>query len=215
VPDNEKFEQFLQREVKDYNAPVTPPADAIWSKIEQDVAVAIDPVRVRRISTRRTWLAAGVGIAAALVIGIGLGRMTIDTDASRPRLANVPTTMTAPDDSARTAAHAEAATMEHLAQTEIFLTAVRADLKAGRTDADLAERSRELLARTRLLLGASTDRSPATEELLQDLELLLAEISALPTSRPSMDLRLLNETMRQGDILPRIRTTLPAQSSGT
>jgi hypothetical protein len=214
VPDNEKFEQFLQREVKDYNSPVTPPpADAIWSQIEQDVAAAIDPVRVRRLNTRRTWITVGVGLAAALVIGVALGRWTADEKTTQ--VATAPKAMTTEDDSARMAAHAQAATMEHLAQTEIFLTAVRADLKAGRTDADLAARSRELLARTRLLLGASTDRSPATEELLQDLELLLAEIAALPTSRPSMDLRLLNETMRQGDVLPRIRTTLPAQSSGT
>ena len=215
MPDDTKFEQFLQREVKDYNAPVTPPADAIWSKIERDVADAIDPVRVRRITTRRTWMTVGVGIAAALVIGVGVGRLSITIDSDRPQVAAVPSATFTPDDSARTAAHAQATTMQHLAQTEIFLTEVRADLKAGRTDAELAERSRELLARTRLLLGASTNRSPATEELLQDLELLLAEISALPKSRPSMDLRLLNETMRQGDILPRIRTTLPAQSSGT
>ena len=213
MPDDTKFEQFLQREVRDYNAPVTPPADAIWSKIERDVAAAIDPVEVRRLAARRTWITVGIGIAAALVIGIALGRWTASEKATQ--VAVVPKAAPALDDSARTAAHAEAATMEHLAQTEIFLTAVRADLKAGRTDAELAQRSRELLARTRLLLGASTNRSPATEALLQDLELLLAEISALPRSRPSMDLRLLNESMRQGDILPRIRTTLPAQSAGT
>jgi hypothetical protein len=112
VPDNEKFEQFLQREVKDYNVPATPPpADAIWSKIEGDVAAAIDPIGVRRLKTRRTWITVGIGIAAALVIGVGLGRMSITTDNPRPQIANVPGTITAPDDSARMAAHAEASTM--------------------------------------------------------------------------------------------------------
>lgn len=213
MPDDTKFEQFLEREVKDYNSPVTPPADAIWSAIERDVADAIAPTRVHRLTPRRTWLAVAVGIAATLIIGIGVGRWSAGSDVQR--VATVAPAVPVPDDSVRTAAHAEASTLEHLAETEIFLTAVRADLRAGRTDEELAERSRELLARTRLLLGASTDRSPATEDLLEDLELLLAEISALPKSRPSMDLRLLNETMRQGDILPRIRTTLPAQSAGT
>ena len=212
--DDPKFEQFLEREVKDYHAPVTPPADAIWSAIERDVADAIAPNRVRRLTPRRTWIAVGVGIAATLIVGIGVGRWSAGDNVTQlPAVSARSVTMS--DDSARTAAHAQASTLEHLAETEIFLTTVRSDLKAGRTDEQLAERSRELLARTRLLLGASTDRSPATEELLEDLELLLAEISALPKSRPSMDLRLLNETMRQGDILPRIRTTLPAQSSGT
>jgi hypothetical protein len=72
-----------------------------------------------------------------------------------------------------------------------------------------------LLVRTRLLLGASADRSPAVEQLLEDLELLLAEIAALPKSRSSMDARLLDETMREGNVLPRIRATLPAQTVGT
>jgi hypothetical protein len=214
VPDDDKFEQFLHREVKDYNAPVTPPADAIWSRIEKDVAEAIRPVEVRRLHPRRIWVPIGVGIAAALVIGVALGRWSAP-ETGRQIAVTTPVPVAAPDDSARTAAHARASTLEHLAETEIFLTSVRADLKAGRTDAELAHRSRELLARTRLLLGASTDRSPAVEQLLEDLELLLAEISALPSSRPSMDLRLLNETMREGDVLPRIRTTLPAQSAGT
>jgi hypothetical protein len=53
------------------------------------------------------------------------------------------------------------------------------------------------------------------EQLLEDLELLLAEISALPKTRPSMDLKLLDETMREGNVLPRIRATLPRQTVGT
>ncbi|MEP6729069.1 MAG: hypothetical protein ABJE10_00460 [bacterium] len=212
MPDDNKFDDFLRREAKDYNASVTPPTDAIWSRIESDVADAIRPRAIRRITPRRAWIAIGVGIAAAMVIGVSVGRWTAQPVVS---VATAPVRRDAMNDSVRTAAHARASTMEHLAETEIFLTEFRADLKSGHTDAELRDRSRELLARTRLLLGASTDRSPATERLLEDLELLLAEISALPKSRPSMDVQLLDETMRQGNILPRIRTTLPAQSAGT
>jgi hypothetical protein len=55
-------------------------------------------------------------------------------------------------------------------------------------------------------------RAPAVERLLQDLELVLAEIAALPDSgeRRSIDARLLDERLRAGSVLPRIRTVLPS-----
>ncbi|MES2177071.1 MAG: hypothetical protein V4550_04335 [Gemmatimonadota bacterium] len=210
MPDDDKFDDFLKHAARDYNAPVTPPADAIWSQIERDVAAAIRPVAARERAPRRTWIAIGVGVAATLVLGVSVGRWS----ASGPSVP-APVASTAADDSARQVAHARAATIEHLEDAEVFLTTVRSEIRTGRPDAERAQRSRELLSRTRLLLGASSDRSPAIERLLEDLELMLAEIAALPASRPSMDLKLLDETMRQGNILPRIRATLPAQSAGT
>ena len=213
MPDDAKFDDFLRDAVKDYNAPVPPPADVIWSRIEQDVAAAIRPAPARIMTRRRVWMTASVGIAATLMIGVAVGRWTARTHESPTAVAPAP--HTASDDSARSAEHARMATLAHLGDAEIFLTTVRADLKAGRRDTERGARSRELLARTRLLLGSSADHSPAVERLLDDLELLLAEIAAMPASRPSMDARLLDETMREGNILPRIRATLPAPSAGT
>jgi hypothetical protein len=213
VPDDTKFDEFLRNAAKDYNAPVPPPADAIWSRIEADVAKAIRPVPVNRFAQRRTWIVVGSAIAATLMLGVGVGRWSATSPTLAPVTPSVATTTV--DDSARSAAHTRNVTLAHLEDAEVFLTTVRSDLKSGRTDAERAERSRELLVRTRLLLGASADRSPAVEQLLEDLELLLAEIAALPKSRPSMDLRLLDETMREGNVLPRIRATLPAQTVGT
>jgi hypothetical protein len=215
VPDDTKFDEFLRRAATDYNAPVPPPADAMWSRIEADVAEAIRPKPVSQFARRRTWIVVGAGIAATLMLGVAVGRWSVLPPV---QIIDTPITVrpaTATDDSTRSAAHAEAVTLAHLADAEVFLTVVRSDLKAGRSDAERAARSRELLVRTRLLLGASADRSPAVMQLLEDLELLLAEISALPKSRPSMDLKLLDETMREGNVLPRIRATLPAQSVGT
>jgi hypothetical protein len=209
--DDEKFDDFIRSAAKGYTPGGAPPADAMWAAIAHDVADAIRPTRARTI--RRTWIAGGIGIAATLLIGVAVGRWT-----SAPvRPAQVAAVVhPASDDSARTAAHTRAVTLDHLADAEVFLTTVRADVKTGRTDADRTARSRELLARTRLLLGSQTHRSPAVEQLLQDLELLLAEISAMPaTTRPSMDVKLLDETMRDGNILPRIRATLPVQPSRT
>ena len=213
MSDESKFESFLQKQMKDYKAEELPPADAMWSRIENDVAKAIDPaIRVRR-QTNRRWLMVGAAIAATLVFGVAVGRWTanqseggVQVAATQPKLA---------EDSTRASAYTRAATIAHLEETEIFLTSVRADLRARRPDEHLTSRSRELLSRTRLLLSAEVDRSPQVSELLQDLELLLAEIAALSDERRPMDVKLLDESMRQGDILPRIRTTLPAPSAGT
>ena len=213
MPDDNRFEEFLRRETRDYHAPVPPPADAMWARIEPDVADAIRQPQVRRFPVRRVWLYAGAGLAAAMLLGVAIGRWSaVGAPSASTRITQAPPANGNGSDSARRAVHVRASTLDHLAQTEMFLTAVRADLSAGRIarDDEVTAKSLELLTRTRLLLDASEDRSPAVEQLLQDLELLLAEIAAMPPSGGRADRRLLEETMRQGDILPRIRTTLPA-----
>ncbi len=215
MPDDTKFDELLRHAAKDYNAPVPPPADAMWSRIEGDVAKAIRPASITRMPQRRTWILIGSGIAATLMLGVAVGRWSATPPLPSAGVVPVAVTTTTADDSTRRADHARAVTLAHLAEAEIFLTVVRSDIRAGRADAERAERSRDLLVRTRLLLGASADRSPAVEQLLEDLELLLAEIAAMPKSRSSMDATLLDETLREGNVLPRIRATLPAQTVGT
>ena len=109
----------------------------------------------------------------------------------------------------------QAIVVSHLGQAEVFLTEVRADLKTGRENPERRDRSRDLLARTRLIMAQGTSRAPTIERLLQDLELVLAEISALPDSgsRRSTDTRLLDERLDAGTVLPRIRTLLPGPAT--
>lgn len=210
MPDESKFDEFLRREMDDSGEPVTVPADAIWAAIEKDVARAIQP-KTRSAAGRPLWIGIGAALAATLVIGVAVGRWSVPTPtAATTRVALHPSS----DDSARAAAVAQASVLQHLNDAEVFLTAVRADLKSGRQDSDRGERSRQLLTRTRLLLASRESRSPTVDLLLRDLELLLAEISALPPGGRSMDERLLDDRLQHGTILPRIRTTLPAQSSG-
>ncbi|MEO6526321.1 MAG: hypothetical protein ABIP93_06825, partial [Gemmatimonadaceae bacterium] len=69
--DDEKFDDFLRHAARDYNAPTTPRADAIWSAIEPDVARAI-AAKHRSVRTRTIFL--GSAIAATLVLGVAIGR---------------------------------------------------------------------------------------------------------------------------------------------
>jgi len=209
MPDDSKFDEFLRRETSGYDEPVAPPAEAIWAAIEQDVARTIQPRRgVGRAAP--LWIGIGLALAATLVIGVGLGRWSAASNTARRGGVSRESL----DDSARAAAIAEASVIQYLGDAEVFLTTVRADLKSGRRETDRAERSRHLLTRTRLLLASREPRSPAVDLLLPDLELLLAEISALPPDGRSIDEHLIDERLQQGTILRRIRTTLPTQSSG-
>jgi hypothetical protein len=206
VHDDEKFDEFLRRAASDYNAPRPPRSDAIWAAIEPDVARAIAPrSRFRRV---RTLLVGAAAVAATLVLGVAIGRWS-----SRMPVAAPPPLASATQDSSAKG-HARAITLEHLAEAEVFLTTVRYELDSGLPDADRAARSRELLARTRVLLGASQTRLPEVARLLEDLELLLAEIAALPPAGSSLDRSLLDESIRNGDVIPRIRATLPAHAAG-
>ena len=213
MPDDDKFNEFIRRHAAGYRADDPVPADALWKRLEADVADAVGASHAAR-PRRRVLLLASAGLAAALVLGIGIGRWTTPRTASAPR---PPVRMAVRDDSVRRAVHLRATLYDHLDRMEVFLTETRADLRAGRSDADRAERSRELLARTRLLLRSRESQSPAVARLLEDLELLLAEIATLPDSgrRRSADSELLEETLTRNDIIPRIRTTLPARTAGT
>jgi len=209
------FDALLDREAKGYRSGGQPPSDPMWSRIERDVARAIAP-REGRITRNWPWVVAAAGIAAALVLGVAIGRRSTRTDMpaspAAPSVAAASRTET-PVDSSR---HAQmrAATLNHLVQAEVFLTEVRADLKTGRRDPTRNQRSRHLLARTRLLMANDAGGAPAVARLLQDLELVLAEIAALPDSaggrRSTIDARLLDERLRAGAVLPRIRTILPS-----
>jgi hypothetical protein len=179
----------------------------MWSRIQGDVAQALQPRPAR--STQ--WLMLGAGLAAALVIGVAIGRSSKSAQAPTQVASAQPGVSV---DSLRDAVMG-AIVLSHLGQSEIFLTEVRADLKAGRDNPDRASRSRELLARTRLIMTSDTRRAPTMERLLEDLELVLAAISAIPDSgaRRSTDTRLLDERLDAGTVLPRIRTLLPGPAT--
>lgn len=210
MSDDAKFDDLIEREAKGYRASRRPPSDRMWSRIEDDVARAIREPE-RRIAARWPWLAAGAGIAAALVIGVAIGRRSMNIQAPASSGVAASGSSAAAADSVRDALM-RAVTMSHLGQAEVFLTEVRADLKTGRHDVGRSERSRQLLARTRLIMAQDAARAPAVERLLQDLELVLAEIAALPDNAMgrSIDTRLIDERLRVGSVLPRIRTILPS-----
>jgi hypothetical protein len=175
------------------------------------------PDRVIRLRPRRRlrplrWAA---GIAALLALGIGLGRLSVR---QQPGAEPGVVATTAPEVPAAPRVSATAyrvATTEHLSQSEAFLTLFRASVR-GRGNEHLASATaRQLLATNRLLLDSPAASDARTRLLLQDLELVLAEIAQLSPQPRSRDLQLITEGLEQGSVLSRLRTAVPAGTSAT
>lgn len=219
---DDRLDDLLRDAARDYNQPPDTPRDAMWEKIvaqraeekaaeEAERAEARDPqvLRFRRFRSLRPFRLAA-GIAAILAIGIGLGRLTVEKSdlAGKPPVVAVETPRVS-------AAAYQLVTTEHLSQSEAFLTLFRASVR-GKGDERLASATaRQLLATNRLLLDSPAAGEARTKLLLQDLELVLAQIAQLPPQSRSRDLDLITDGLEQGGVLSRLRTAVPAGASAT
>jgi len=192
------LDQRFREAARAYNAPPETPREEMWARIQ--AGRRTDP-RVLRLRPRRVvWAAAA---AAVLAVGIGIGRISVGTRT---------VVWEAPSANATTY---RLAAQEHLGQSEAFLTLFRTSLEQ-RTDHRLASASaRQLLATNRLLLDSPAAVEPATRLLLEDLELVLAEIAQLSPRSREQDLQLIREGIERGNVMPRLRTAVPAGAAPT
>jgi hypothetical protein len=108
----------------------------------------------------------------------------------------------------------EAETSRYLGQTAALLIALPSEVRAGRADDQFVARAGELLTRTRLLLDSPAANDPSMRSLLDDLELVLAQVVRLQnngTSRTELD--LINRALEQRDVIPRLRTAVADNSA--
>ena len=110
------------------------------------------------------------------------------------------------------------AATQTLAQAEMLLAAYRTDDMADADDArQLGRWARDVLSSTRLLLDTRVAEDAMLRELLQDLELVLMQIAQLAGDgargrSDSVERELLDRTLRDRDLLPRIRSAVPSGS---
>ncbi len=221
---DDRFDDQLRDAARDYHAPPETPRDLMWERIAAERAERreaeraegkkvgeqnANEVRVLPFRILKPFRLAA-GIAALLALGIGLGRLTAPTQES-PVPATV-ATVTAPRGS--DVAYQVAAT-EHLSQSETFLTLFRASVRQEGSEQLAASTARQLLATNRLLLDSRAASDSRTRLLLQDLELVLAQIAQL-SGRPSApDLDLITEGLENSGVMSRLRTAVPSGTSTT
>lgn len=221
LDDDEPLEPELREAARAYNEPGPVPREELWTRIrmqrEAERGVA-DAPRVHASGRPARVLAWGVGIAAALAIGVGIGRLSNGGPAGRAATAPVvsaPAPAPQAGGSPREDAAYRLATAEHLGQAEAFLTLFRASVREGRQERLASATARQLLSTNRLLLDSPAGTDARLRFLLQDLELVLAQIAQLAPERRGEDLKLITDGMEQGGMLVRLRAAVPAGTGMT
>jgi hypothetical protein len=105
------------------------------------------------------------------------------------------------------------AALQTLAQAEALLTTYRhaENVRDPQAMQQAARWARDVLSSTRLLLDSPAGRDPQMRTLFSDLELILAQIvqlSGMPLQ--ARERELIDHAMRDRDLLPRIRSAVPA-----
>ncbi len=102
-------------------------------------------------------------------------------------------------------------TVDHFSRAEALLTSFKR-ARSDSADASLERWAQDLLADTRLLLDSPAADDTRRRRLLEDLELVLAQIVQL-RAESSADRSLVRKSIERGEVLSRIRTTIPAGSA--
>ena len=205
-----------------YHAPPdAPPLDALWTRMEAQVAAAVagapahDELARRRASRIRIggWAAA---LAASFVIGIGVGRMDggrADVAVATAPSTGVVRTTPAPEGQAPAAGVFQQAAARHFATSGERLAQLEPQLREGRVPADVEAWSAGLLLETRILLAGPAGRDPRLAPLLRDLEAALAEVSALAPAAGAQDASLTGRTLERTRVVPRLRQAAGERAS--
>ncbi len=194
-----KFEQWLKSAAKSYHSPPPTPREQMWARIASQR-------QHRHIIELRPWMKWAVAAAAVLILGIGIGRWT----ALQPGATNGTTTVATTDSGQSDVVYQIAAT-QYLSRTEAFLTAFREDQGAHSADgARFARQARDLLTTTRLMLDSPAGNDQRLRSLLEDLELVLVQISQLDAAHNGHDADLITQGMNQSNVLPKLRSAIPA-----
>jgi len=201
-----QFEDFLKEAVEDYNQPPEVPQAVMWARIEESRRASRSASKVVFLAS--PWLRWGIGLAATLVLGIGIG-MNLDRSAtgSETVVAVDPSRLADPtrgDDVYRMVA------LGHLSRTEAFLSMFRTDVRGGRSDYQVDNPARELLTTTRLLQGSPSIRDQRLLELLDELELVLMQIAQLRPDLDGEEAELVTQAIEQRSVLLRLRAAADA-----
>jgi hypothetical protein len=203
---DEQLDEWIREAAHSYHSP--PPAPAPREEMWHAIQAARRTLDVRPIRRPIRWLAWSVGVAAVLALGVSIG-LIIASDRSAP----IPIAA-ADDPSATSSRHVSTAlavvTTEHLTQAETFLTLFRAEVRTGGASSYASGTARHLLATNRLITDSPAGADPVLKELLQDLELVLAQIAQLSEDSWEGETDLITDGIEQRAVLTRLQTVVPA-----
>jgi hypothetical protein len=199
-----KFEQWLKDVARTtYHPPHATPREEMWARIQ-------NARRHKHVIELRPWTRWAVAAAAVLILGIGIGRWTVRQQQPAGGVTPVASGSDASRDSSRDLAYRVAAT-QYLSRTEALLTSFRADARPDARDAArFAAQARDLLTTAQLMLDSPAGDDPRMRALLEDLELVLVQISQLGAKGEVQEADLIRQGMNQSNVLPKLRSAIPA-----
>jgi len=214
---DDRLPESLRAAARSYNDPPElerSDAESMWSAIESEAfskrfrtptAEAFLPSAESRAP--RTWYAARnlVPLAAVLLLGVAIGRFGFP---QRPEPATTVAVGVPGVDSVAVPEAYQSTTSRYLGQTAALLVALPADAQSDRADQMYMNRAHDLLLTTRLLLDSPAAADPRFRALLEDLELVLAQVVRLQSEQRRDELDLIRQALEQRDVLLRLRTAV-------
>ena len=198
----ERLNELLDDARRTWPLPPEPDYQAMWGRIEREAFAG-----VRNDARSPSWRVFSIGIAAALMMGIGLGRFS-GKDTPAPSVAAAATDTAMPASSAY-----DKAASELLGRTVVLLASLPAEARSSSGER-FSNQATELLTSTRLLLDSPAASDARFKDLLEDLELVLAQIAMLQTGRTRQEIDLITDALEERDVVPRIRTAVARLSRG-
>ncbi|HEX9565059.1 MAG TPA: hypothetical protein VF981_13840 [Gemmatimonadaceae bacterium] len=199
----ERLNELLKDAGRTWMVPPEPDHEAMWSKIERHV---FD--RQRGAPRRPSWRILSLAMAAALVLGVGVGRFTSLTAPALPEVTSADTDSTIP------ASGYDRVASELLGRMVLLLTALPAEAGGVNAGEVFANQATELLSSTRLLLDSPAASDARFKNLLEDLELVLAQIAMLRSGRPLDEFDFITDALEERDVVPRIRSAAARLAAG-
>ena len=251
----EPLDETLMAHARAHNAPGEVPREAMWKVIAGRTSGTRDARRGTRVLPFRRVVRVALPIAAVLVVGIFVGRMTRTENEGRgtrdesqasssviarpqsgrsDRVASAPlfgdsiasSAPTAPPRNDVAVVDRRPSTVDrppstvdrrpstvfavaaerHFAQAESFLTLFRASVREGKSESLAPATARALLVNNRLLMDSPAADDPKVSHLLDDIELVLAQIAQMPAEGRQADARIITDGLEAGGVLTRIRS---------
>jgi hypothetical protein len=189
-----QLDQLIESGAPGYRPPPSADFEATWQQIRHR--------RVRRVSRSLVHWWRPLALAASLGLAFSLGRWSHSPAQAPVVVANTP------DQPVTMVATAL------LGESVVLLSSLPQDAGDAH-DQRFAREAGDLLTTTRLLLDAPvSQQNPALKALLEDLELVLAQVARLHNGESHTERDLIRDAVTQQDLVPRIRSVAAHLTAG-
>jgi hypothetical protein len=195
----DQLDRIIKNAADHYNVPpVNMPLDEMWTAIETEAFGSRTKPLLRRASAagliHNPWLR----MAAVLVLGVAIGRVSTSDKTEETPAATLVATVESTEDSY------QMTTERYLGQTVTLLVSLPNQLRDSRVDTAFVRRAGESLATLRLLMDSPAANNPRMRALFEDLELVLVQVVQMPENGSATDAKLIRQAMQDKDVMPRL-----------